>query len=277
MAVASSRTSGLGGLFLAAFAMLRASPRLRHSLTLWLITGLALSEGYTIPVAALHDGRSVLPLALGDAACWLFTSVIFVGGATLLRTPDGVRLDHYGLPNGITAIRAWLSFPLILCAALSLPGSTGLYLWCVVGGSTGMLDFVDGYIARRFGPVTALGKAFDPAMDAVFFAVAAVGNYLLGIAPGWLAAAILVRFLGPVALTPVVFLLGRRPELVHTRWGRLNTAGIGLVLFILMIVRISAGPVQQVAIVIAVPLLLPTLILHVVALARRIAEAPTAP
>jgi phosphatidylglycerophosphate synthase len=143
-----------------------------------------------------------------------------------------------------------------------------------VGGTVGMLDFVDGYVARRFGPITALGKAIDPAMDAVFFAMAAVGNWLLGIAPGWLAAGILVRYMGPFLGTPFIFLAGRRPELVHTVWGRRNTAAIGLVLFVLMIVRLAHGPVEAVAFAIAPILLLPTFVLHCAALVRRTVEAP---
>lgn len=274
---ASARSStGLRELIREAFALLGASPRLRRSLWFWLTVGVVLSEGFTIPLAVLHDRASVVPLALGALGWWAFASLFLVGGTPLLRTPDGTRIDRYGLPNGLSAIRAWLCFPLILTASLSLPGSLGLYLWCSVGGSTGLLDFVDGYIARRFGPVTALGKAIDPAMDAVFFAMAAVGNWLLGIAPGWLAAAILIRYLGPLVGTPFVFLAGRRPELVHTVWGRRNTAGVGLVLFILMLVRLFGGPVNTVALVVALPLLVPTFLLHCVALVRRTADAPHA-
>lgn len=267
-------SGGLRGLVGESLALLRGSAPLRRSLVFWLVVGLALSEGFTIALAVLHDSGTVVPFALGAAASWLVASLFLVFGAPLLKTPDGRRVDRYGIPNGISAIRAWLCFPLVMCAAISLPGSLGLYLWCAVGGSTGMLDFVDGYIARRFGPITALGKAIDPAMDAVFFAMAAVGNWLLGIAPGWLAAGILFRYLGPFLVTPFVFLAGKRPELVHTVWGRRNTAAIGLVLFVLMIVRLTGGPVNTAALVIAPLLLLPTFVLHSIALVRRMVEAP---
>jgi cardiolipin synthase len=271
-----SSPAGVRDLIREAFARLGASPRLRHSLAFWLTAGLALSEGFTIPVAALHDGASIVPLALGAAGAWALASLFLVAGAPLLLTPDGTRVDRYGIPNGLTAIRAWLSFPLILCATLSLPGALGLYIWCAVGGSTALLDFVDGYIARRVGPVTALGKALDPAMDVLFFAMAAVGGWLLGITPGWLSAGILIRYLAPFVATPFVFLAGKRPELVHTTWGRRNTAAIGLVFFILMIVRLSGGPVNTVALIISPVLLIPTLVLHSIALVRRTAEAPRA-
>jgi phosphatidylglycerophosphate synthase len=276
LSVRATSSAGLGNLVRESLSLLAGSRRLRASLLFWLTVGLVLSEGFTVTLGALHGGGSIVPLALGDAAAWALASLLLIFGAPLLRTPEGRRVDGYGIPNGLTAIRAWLTFPLILCAALSLPGRTGLYLWCIVGGSTGMLDFVDGYIARRFGPVTALGKAIDPAMDSVFFAMAAVGSWLLGIAPGWLAAGILVRYLGPLVATPFIFLAGKRPELVHTTWGRRNTAAIGLVLFVLMIVKLSGGPVEAVAFGIAPVLLLPTLLLHSIALVRRTAEAPRA-
>ncbi len=276
MPVSVSTSAGLRPLIREAFALLGASPRLRHSLYLWVGVGLVLTEGLTIPVAALHDSGSIVPLALGAAGAWAVASLFLVGGTPLLRTADGVRVDHYGLPNGISAIRAWLSFPLMLCAVLTLPGSLSLYLWCSIGGATGMLDFVDGYIARRFGPLTELGKALDPAMDVLFFGLAAVGGWLVGVAPGWLAAGILIRYFAPFLLTPFIFLAGKRPELVHTTWGRRNTAAIGLVLFILMIVRLADGPVNTVALIIAPVLLLPTLLLHSIALVRRTAEAPRA-
>jgi CDP-diacylglycerol---glycerol-3-phosphate 3-phosphatidyltransferase len=274
LSVRGSSRAGLGSLVSEAFALLGASRRLRRSLYLWTGIGFVLTEGFTVPVAALHDSASIVPLALGAAGAWAVASLFLVGGTPLLRTADGTRVDHYGLPNGISAIRAWLSFPLMLCAVLTLPGSLSLYLWCSVGGAAGMLDFVDGYVARRFGPLTELGKALDPAMDVLFFGLAAVGGWLVGVAPGWLAAGILIRYFGPFLLTPFIFLAGRRPELVHTEWGRRNTAAIGLVLFVLMIVRLSAGPVNTVALIIAPPLLLPTLVLHSMALVRRTAEAP---
>src|SRR5439155_22031292 len=118
------------------------------------------------------------------------------------------------------------------------------------------------WVARRFGPVTVLGKALDPFMDAVFFVVAAIGSLELGIMPGWLTALIVFRYAGPVLATPLVFLAGRRPELVYTAWGRRNTELTGVVLLTLLWVRILGGPVDLAARWAALPTLVPTTILH---------------
>src|SRR4029077_13911903 len=175
---------------------------------------------------------------------------------------------------GLTALRAWSCLPLFLCATVSLPDDTGLILWCSIGGPVGLLDMVDGYIARRVGPITELGRALDPAGDALFFAMAAVGCQRLGIVPGWLTGLLLFRYLGPLLGTPIVFLARRRPELSFTEWGRRNTLYTGVVLFTLMWVRIAHGPVDAVALALGIPLLATTTLLHFVALARRAWEAP---
>jgi phosphatidylglycerophosphate synthase len=116
----------------------------------------------------------------------------------------------------------------------------------------------------------------DPFGDAMYFVVGAIGSWALGIVPLWLTLLIVVRYAGPVLLTPIVLLTGRRPELVHTVWGRRNTLLIGIVLFILYWVRLLGGPTDIVALIIALPTLVPTALLHFVALYQRVAASPRA-
>ncbi len=209
-----------------------------------------------------------------DAGWWLLVSAVVVGGAAMLLSPDGAPVDRYGVPNGLTALRAWLCVPMLLIAVLSLPGRLPLALFGGIGGAVGLLDAVDGFIARRFGPVTVLGKALDPFMDALFFIAGAAGCYLLGITPLWLAALIVARYAAPVLVTPFVFLARRRPELVHTVWGRRNTLLTGVVLFALYWVRLAGGPVWLAALIAALPTLVPTMLLHFASLLRRVRLAP---
>ncbi|HYA01302.1 MAG TPA: CDP-alcohol phosphatidyltransferase family protein [Candidatus Binatia bacterium] len=224
-------------------------------------------------VAVLH-GRDLAVAVLVTAGWWLLIGLVLAGGATLLVEPSGARVDRYGVPNGLSALRAWLCLPLLLCCAWSLPHRLSLILWVFVGGSVGLLDAADGWVARRWGPVTQLGKAIDPAMDALYFSIAAVGNILLGILTVWLAALILFRYLAPLLLTPVVFLLRRRPELVRTDWGRRNTVLTGVVLTVCMLVYVAGGPVTLTNLVVGLPLLVPTMLLHFRSLALRVVAAP---
>src|SRR5207302_6422473 len=109
-----------------------------------------------------------------------------------------------------------------------------------------------------------------------FFIIAAAGSLKLGILPLWLAVLIAFRYGAPLIGTPVVLLAGRRPELVHTTWGRRNTLLTGVVLFTLLLMRAAGGPVETASLISALPTLVPTMLLHFVALGRRAAEAPGA-
>ncbi len=255
---------------------MRGSAHLRTSLLLWAGLGLVLGEALTVGVALVH-GAAALPGAVAaTAAWWLGVTIGITGGAAMLLTPDGNAVDRYGIPNGLTALRAYACVPLLFVATLSLPGRLALALWAGVGGSVGLLDAVDGFIARRYGPITVLGKAMDPFGDALFFVIGAIGCCTLGIVPLWLAILVVFRYAGPVLLTPLVLLTGRRPELVYTVWGRRNTLLTGVVFFVLFWVRLAGAPVGTIALIIALPTLVPTALLHFVALVRRVAEAPRA-
>jgi phosphatidylglycerophosphate synthase len=253
----------------------RGNRHLQLSFAFWAGSGFLFTEALGIGVAQMDSRRWVVAAAILCAVWWVLVSIVLAGGAALLTTPhDGARLDFYGVPNGLTALRAYAVVPLMITASVSTPGRTGFVIWCATAGVTGMLDAVDGFIARRVGPLTELGRAFDPGMDAVFFSAAAYAAWRLGIMPFWLMIFIYVRYLGPLALTPLVFLARRRPELVHTNWGRRNTLYIGVVVFILMWVKIAGGPVDAVALGMGAPLLGITAVLHFWSLAVRTYRAP---
>jgi phosphatidylglycerophosphate synthase len=268
---------GLGGfasLYAEAFGRLRSSAHLRASYLFWIALGLVFTEAFSVSVAHLQSTDTERWAAAAALGWWLFPSLVLAGGVALLRTPAGDRIDHIGVPNGLTALRAYSCLPLLLTATLSTPGRSGFVIWSTTGGLIGLLDFADGFIARRVGPLTELGRALDPAMDSLFFGTAAIGSTLLGIIPRWLMALLLFRYLAPLLATPIVFLARRRPELVYTVWGRRNTALTGVVFFVLMLVRAFYGPVDAVAIALGVPLLATTTVLHFVALAERTYHAP---
>jgi phosphatidylglycerophosphate synthase len=259
-----------------ALGLFRGNRHLRLSFAFWAGLGFLFTEALGIGVAQMDSRAWVLAAAILCAVWWVLVSIVLAGGAALLITPkDGRRIDFYGVPNGLTALRAYAVVPLMITATVSTPGRTGFVIWTAIAGTTGMLDAVDGFIARRAGPLTELGRAFDPGMDALFFSAAAYAAWRLGIVPFWLMVFIYVRYLGPLLATPVVFLARRRPELVHTVWGRRNTLYIGVVVFVLMWVKILGGPVDAVALGMGVPLLGVTALLHFWALAVRTYRAPT--
>ena len=60
-------------------------------------------------------------------------------------------------------------------------------------GALGATDWLDGWLARRFGTVSDLGKVLDPVADRVLIVVAAVAVLIDGAFPLWLGVVVLAR------------------------------------------------------------------------------------
>lgn len=92
--------------------------------------------------------------------------------------------------------------------------ATGLF---VLAAST---DRLDGWLARRSGRVTDLGKLLDPIADKLLIGTALVLLSALGELPWWITVVILVRELG---ITVMRFFLLRYLVLPASRGGKLKT------------------------------------------------------
>lgn len=60
-------------------------------------------------------------------------------------------------------------------------------------GILGITDWVDGWVARKFGQATAFGAVFDPVVDRILFLVAAIAVLAEGAVPSWFLVAIVAR------------------------------------------------------------------------------------
>lgn len=102
---------------------------------------------------------------------------------------------RWTLPNIITVARVAL-LPLLL--VLIWPGleNRETCFWAaVVFAAAGVLDVVDGVLARRRNEVTVLGKFLDPLADKVFYLVTLVALLQLPVprVPGWVLMAVITR------------------------------------------------------------------------------------
>ena len=112
---------------------------------------------------------------------------------------------RWNLPNLITLTRLGL-LPVVL--ALILPGieTRETAFWAAMAYTfAGVLDMVDGAIARRTNQVTALGKFLDPLVDKLFHVITLVallqlpGHWV----PAWLVMIILARELAITGLRAI--------------------------------------------------------------------------
>lgn len=99
------------------------------------------------------------------------------------------------LPNAITLSRLLLTAVFVI--AVGFPGNPGYAIALVTFSVAAATDWLDGYLARKMGLVTPLGKLLDPLADKilvcaafVFFSAQPVGGYHC---PVWVTALIIAR------------------------------------------------------------------------------------
>lgn len=93
------------------------------------------------------------------------------------------------VPNLLSAIRILLIPAFVLLILDEDTRLAGLLLLAAVVST----DWVDGYIARRTGQVTELGKLLDPLADRLAMAAALITFVAADLLPLWAALVILVR------------------------------------------------------------------------------------
>lgn len=165
------------------------------------------------------------------------------------------------LPNVISVVR-------LAC----LP----LFLWLLFGqdnraaaawllAALGATDWIDGYIARHFHQVSALGKVLDPIADRLLFIVGVGGIVIDGSCPVWIAVAVLVREVVVSAATVGLAAMGAR-RIDVTWFGKAGTFGL-MVAFPLFLASHSTLGWADTAEVLAWVAVIPALILSYIALA----------
>jgi CDP-diacylglycerol--glycerol-3-phosphate 3-phosphatidyltransferase len=95
------------------------------------------------------------------------------------------------LPNQLTMLRLVLTMVFVTVTALPFPwvDSAGLVLFIIAS----ITDYLDGYIARKYGLVTTFGKLMDPLADKILMCAAFVLIACKGFIPGWAVVVILSR------------------------------------------------------------------------------------
>ncbi|WP_082110199.1 CDP-alcohol phosphatidyltransferase family protein [Demequina phytophila] len=92
------------------------------------------------------------------------------------------------VPNAISALR------LILIAVFGALLGAEKDGWAIVAlAAAGISDFLDGFLARRWGQVTRLGRLLDPAADRLLTVAVVLGLAFRDIIPWWLVAVLLAR------------------------------------------------------------------------------------
>lgn len=140
-----------------------------------------------------------------------------------MTSPAGrTRSANWNLPNAITVVRIVMA-PVFFWLLLADAGADGAMRWWaavifIVAIST---DWVDGWLARRSGLVTDLGKILDPIADKLLTSGALVCLSILGELWWWVTIVIVVREVGITVWRFVE--LGRGTVVPASSGGKLKT------------------------------------------------------
>ena len=111
-------------------------------------------------------------------------------------------LEGIGHPNSLTMFRI-AAVPLLIVLMLS-PSRWCGFLAAFVFSVAAVTDYFDGYVARRFGLVSSLGKIMDPLADKLLVSSAFIMMIPHGRVPAWLICVIIGRELAFTGLRNVI-------------------------------------------------------------------------
>ena len=103
-------------------------------------------------------------------------------------------------PNVITMVRL-LCIPLYLWLLFGAHRQIAAAVLLAVLGAT---DWVDGFVARRYGQVSTFGKVLDPTADRILVGTAVISIMIYGAVPLWFGLATIAR---EVLVSAMVLLL----------------------------------------------------------------------
>jgi cardiolipin synthase (CMP-forming) len=124
-------------------------------------------------------------------------------------------------PNVITLVRL-LCIPIFLWLLFGLHRQTAAAVLLAVLGAT---DWVDGYVARRYGQVSNFGKVLDPTADRVLVGTAVIAIMVYGAVPLWFGIATIARELLVSAMVVLLAVMGAAR--IDVLWvGKAGTFGL---------------------------------------------------
>ena len=102
-----------------------------------------------------------------------------------------LRSGRLNLPNLLTLARV-AAVPVLVVLLLSDSRASGMWAASIFGLAA-VTDFVDGWLARKWGVVTVLGKFLDPLADKLIVMAALIMLIPLDRVPAWAVFMILAR------------------------------------------------------------------------------------
>jgi CDP-diacylglycerol--glycerol-3-phosphate 3-phosphatidyltransferase len=139
------------------------------------------------------------------------------------------------LPNSLSVTRIFL-VPLLVVVLLTkfegrmILGVRKELVGAAIFGIASLTDWLDGYLARRRGQVTALGQFIDPFADKLLTIAAFISLVQMDLAPAWMVAIIIGREFAVTALRAIA----------HARGQTMPASPLGKIKMVAQVVAILA-------------------------------------
>jgi CDP-diacylglycerol--glycerol-3-phosphate 3-phosphatidyltransferase len=173
------------------------------------------------------------------------------------RLPPRTRVSNINVANLLTLAR--LVLVPVFVVALFAGGGGDVWWRCAATALfaiASLTDQVDGWVARRYGLITDLGKIADPIADKALVGAALVGLSVLGALAWWVTIVIAVREIGVTLLRFWVIRYGVIPA---SRGGKAKTlTQIAAIVAFLLPLPAAAEPLRWILMGIALLLTVAT-------------------
>ena len=127
--------------------------------------------------------------------------------------PKGGIKKILGHPNSLTLVRI-LAVPVIVILLL-FPNRLCTFVAALIFSAAAITDYLDGYLARRRGLVTDIGKVMDPVADKLLVSCSFIMLASLQWIPAWMVCIIIGR---EIAVTGLRNIIAKNGEDISATW-----------------------------------------------------------
>jgi len=149
----------------------------------------------------------------------------------------GQRLDRINKANRITLLRV-STLPTLLFLILAARDFSIRFPLLALVVLVFLTDFADGYISRKEGQVTRVGRMLDSASDYCLLIVLSIVFYYFVLIPKWFFALVVARLFLQAVFMAILMLVTKRVEPKTTFMGKAAVASI-MVLYAVELLKIA--------------------------------------
>lgn len=215
----------------------RLSRSILATIAAYFLVQIAIYSAFALGGGFLGQGaRMAVFLATAAVFHVFLLALLLQFKADFVKESNGERLERVNLANRITLFRV-STLPTLLFLVIAAKDYLIRIPLLVLVVLVFATDFVDGYVSRKAGEVTRVGRMMDSASDYSLLIVLTVVFYYFSLIPRWFFIVVVARLGLQVLLMGVLVLVKQKIDPKTTIMGKVAVAGI-MVLYATEILRL---------------------------------------